>query len=182
MFPNAERGLPYPVFRLVAYLVPMVNIELAIVNYSGEILLSYRKSSTDIPKSGWHLPGGIVRVGERLNQRVKRTAEIEVGFEVSGERIIAVSETLISKKISRRHFVSFLVVCKPKFNLAQIRSQNQKELLSWFAADKIPKNLIANHERYRDMLMRLCKAGPTQFEQVMIVNQDEAFTRIVNNQ
>ena len=177
MFPNAENGLNYPLFRMVAFLVPMVNVELAIINTSGEILLTYRRSSPDIPIPGWHLPGGIVRVGERLQDRIKKTAETEVGFRLTEERIVAMSETLIPKKMSRRHFISFLVICRPKDYDSTIHDYSDLNKFRWFKAEEIPADLISNHSRYRAILKKLCQTGLKQFKSILVVEQSEDFTR-----
>ena len=173
MFPNAEKGLSYPIFRTVAFLVPMVNIELACIDSNGKILLTRREASSDIPTEGWHLPGGIIRVGEKLTTRIKKTATLELGFDICNEKIISFSETIVPHKIARRHFVSFLAVCEPKISDENLGIKSCPG--SWFGCDELPNDLIINHERYRNLLKQLCRTKGTEFDALMFVKQCEKF-------
>lgn len=174
-FSDVENGLSYPIFRLAAYLVPMVNIELAIINETEEILLTFRKSSTDIPISGWHLPGGIIRVGETLEERVEKTAELELGLSIYEQKIVAMTETLIPKKISRRHFISFLVVCKLKVSNSDALINEGIKNFDWFKLDQLPVDLIPNHERYRPFFDKYSSMKDSEIDSIVIIKQDKAF-------
>ena len=151
----------------------MVNIELAIINLKGEVLLTHRNASSDIPIAGWHLPGGIIRVGEKLQDRIKKTALDECGFLPIEHRIIGISETLIEKKIARRHFLSILVVCICETQiLPNTISKGSKEM-RWFASKEIPVDLIPNHERYREILTRLCCTRGTMYKPILTIDQGD---------
>ena len=55
------------VFELVSTLTPMINVDLLIKNEMGQTLFSWRD---DIHSGkGWHLPGGIIRLKETLEER-----------------------------------------------------------------------------------------------------------------
>ena len=173
MFPNAEQGLRYPVFRTAAFLVPMVNIELACIDSNGKVLLTRREASSDIPAEGWHLPGGIIRVGEKLTTRIKKTAMQEMGFDIINEKIISFSETIVPNKISRRHFISFLAVCEPQIKKGKLSTKSNQG--SWFGYDELPNDLIVNHERYRNLLEQLCKSKGRAYDSMMFIKQCEKF-------
>jgi colanic acid biosynthesis protein WcaH len=56
-------GLPEPIFRLLARLTAMVNVDLLVRNDRRETLLTWRQ---DDLYRGWHIPGGIIRYKERM--------------------------------------------------------------------------------------------------------------------
>ena len=180
-FSNPENGLAYPVFRLVAFLVPMINVELAIINSQGKILLTPREASPDIPRKGWHLPGGIIRIGEKLEDRIKKTAQLEVGLSLSEIRIVAYTETLVPRKISRRHFISFLAICRIDENIS-LNNTNNGHGTAWFNSKEIPPDLIVNHERYRAVIKQLCKSNGTSYNSLMFIEQCGTFEKEFNTE
>ena len=66
-YENAIDGLPDEVFTYISTVTPLVNVDLLIRNDKGEILLSWRY---DYRRSGWHIPGGIIRYKETFEQRI----------------------------------------------------------------------------------------------------------------
>lgn len=181
IFSNPENGLAYPIFRLVAYLVPMINVELAIINSQGKVLLTPRGASPDIPRKGWHLPGGIIRVGERLEDRIRKTAQSEVGLSLLEIRIVAYTEILVPRKISRRHFISFLAICGIDENISQSNENNGYEA-AWFDSSEIPPDLIVNHERYREVLKQLCDSKGASLNSLMFIEQCKIFEKEFKNE
>ncbi|MBK8750866.1 MAG: NUDIX hydrolase [Candidatus Competibacteraceae bacterium] len=108
--PSPNKGLPEEVFLLVSRLTPLVNVDLLIRNKEGHILLTWRDD--EIFGSGWHIPGGCVRLGERFADRIKAVAAIELGVNVSFEPIpVGVFETIVPERNNRQHHVSILFDC-----------------------------------------------------------------------
>ncbi len=140
-----ERGLSYFFFRLAGYMLPLINIELLIYDKQEKVVMSWRQKSKDVPVAGWHLPGGIFRIGETIDQRVKRTAEIEVGAIIDSWRIIGITETILPIRISRRHFISLLVECDMKDKNLPLAND-----IKFFR--KAPENIILNHKRYAPII------------------------------
>ncbi len=107
--PTPQQGLPEPVFEMVTTLTPMVNVDLLIRDDTGRILLVWRED--DICGCGWHIPGGIVRYKERMEDRLQKTAEKELGTRVAFDKVpIAINEVFVEQEI-RGHFISFLYQC-----------------------------------------------------------------------
>ncbi len=106
---NPNRGLPLEIFYFVSRLVPMVNVDLLIKDQMGRTLLAWRDDA--FCGSGWHVPGGIVRYKERLEDRIRQVALQEIGTDVDFDsEPIAVNEVFVQHQ-TRGHFISFLYKC-----------------------------------------------------------------------
>lgn len=118
--------LPEPIFEMVTTLTPMVNVDLLIRNEKGSILLVWRED--EICGWGWHIPGGIVRYKERLEDRIRKTAEKELGTTVVYDKTpIAVNEVMVAQQV-RGHFISFLYNCCLPAEYPQIKEVCRGEI------------------------------------------------------
>src|SRR5687768_9624538 len=107
---DPRRGLPQPVFDLLGRITPVLNVDLLIRNDQREILLTWRD---DELYHGWHVPGGVVRFKERMEDRVAAVARIELGTSVTMQpEPLAVTQIILDERPARGHFVSFLFDCK----------------------------------------------------------------------
>ena len=103
---NPEIGLPDEIFYLVGRLTPYVNIDLLIKIPNLGSVLTWR----DDPHtgSGWHIPGGIVRLREDIHERVRKVANLELGVELESISGPIEVNQIISKQKERSHFISLL--------------------------------------------------------------------------
>ena len=84
----------------------MVNVDLLIKNNKKQTLLTCQ--NTVKAKPGWHLPGGIVRLGETLNERVRKVGLIELGVKVKNISLKPIDfKQIILNQDNRSHFFSF---------------------------------------------------------------------------
>ncbi len=162
-----EQGLNYFMFKLASYMLPLVNIELLVYNKEEKVAMSWREKSKDVPIAGWHLPGGIFRIGETLEERVKKTAEKELGVNIDSWRIIAITETILPIRISRRHFISFLIECDFIENDSSLNSE-----IRFFK--EAPDNIIINHKRYVSIISKGRKGN----QEVRFIGNDSRLTNI----
>src|SRR6186713_2574834 len=104
-------GLPEPIFRLLARLTAMVNVDLLVRNDRRETLLTWRQ---DDLYRGWHIPGGIIRYKERMETRVAEVARAELGAAVTvkGAAPVAMNEIIHLDRKARGHFIAFLFECE----------------------------------------------------------------------
>ncbi len=144
-----ESGLPEAVFEFITRITPVVNVDLLIKDEIGRTLLSWRDDT--LHGKGWHIPGGIVRFREHLEERIKKVAELEIGAEVKFEiSPIAVNQIINYERDIRGHFISILYKC---FLSSEFVPQNQNMssrdngFLKWHKT--CPQNLIKVHEIYR---------------------------------
>ncbi|WP_415399213.1 hypothetical protein [Synechococcus sp. W4D4] len=140
-----EIGLPQSIFEGASYLLPLVNVEVVIRNKLGHIGLTWRERARDVPKAGWHIPGGIMRVGEAIGDRVFLTCMNECGIRPDSWTAVACSETILPIKDSRRHFISFIV----EIDSWEFVDRRKASSLEFFS--NIPENIIENHRRYKDL-------------------------------
>lgn len=133
------------VFHLVSSLIPIINVDLLIRNEFDHILLSWRDD--EYAGKGWHVPGGVVRHKESLEERIINTSIEEIGVVVDyNMEIISVQEIIDYTKNIRSHFISLLFDCFLQSNV-KIKNINGKGQLTWF--DSCPNNLLKYHECYR---------------------------------
>ena len=108
--PDPSKGLPEEVFHYISKTTPLVNVDLLIKDEGGRTLLSWRDDEHS--GVGWHVPGGIVRFKESLEERVRKVSETEIGAFVSFERVpLAVNQCIHSEREIRSHFISILYRC-----------------------------------------------------------------------
>jgi colanic acid biosynthesis protein WcaH len=157
---DAHNGLPEELFLLVSGIIPVPNVDLLITNSHNQILLSWRD---DIYYGkGWHIPGGCMRYGETMQERVQKTALNEIGSTViiNGEPI-AIRDAIreyrdgIEHPNERGHNVAILFDCSLPKNFAidnRGKIETEAGYLKWF--DKIPDNMLRIHDVYADKLKR----------------------------
>lgn len=146
------KGLPEDLFLYVSSITPLVCVDLLIKDESNKVLLSWRDDK--YASKGWHIPGSVVRHGEKLEFRLKEAAIREIGYDLYFEREpIMVSEFILKNRGERSHVIAFLYSCKVS-NSFDIDNKDRKETdpgyLKWF--DKCPDDLIKLHDIYRDII------------------------------
>jgi len=145
---DSSSGLPEELFFFISRLTPMVNVDLLIKDENGRTLLSWRDDS--FAGAGWHLPGGIVRFKEKLEERVLKVAETEIGTVVEFDPVPVTINQVICKHDTRGHFISILYKCflSNKFIPTNTGLTNtDKGYLMWH--DSCPENMVEVHEMYR---------------------------------
>ena len=146
-------GLPEEVFLLLSRLIPMVNVDLLIKDDQERTLLTWRD---DIYHGcGWHIPGGVLRFGETLHERVAAVAKLELGCDVVfDDQPIATMEYIAETRRERGHAISFLYRCKlstepPK----QLKYQEGDPIPGMYAfLDQAPENLLKVQDMYREYI------------------------------
>jgi len=155
---DARSGLPQELFLLISSLTPVPNVDLLICNEQNQVLLSWRNDQHYGP--GWHIPGGCIRFGETMMERIQKTALAELGCTVRCDsEPIAVREVIrppvmaLENPDERGHNVAILYRCYLPDSY-EINNGNRKETdagyLRWFS--KFPDNLLSVHDVYRDVL------------------------------
>lgn len=146
--PNPSSGLPEDVFLFISRLTPMVNVDLLIKDENGRTLLSWKEDSFYGPS--WHIPEGIIRFKEKLETRIKKVAETEIGTAVEVEPVPIAINQIICDHDTRGHFISMLYKCflSSKY-VPENKGLTEKDngYLKWH--DSCPENLVNVHEMYR---------------------------------
>ncbi len=146
--PHPESGLPEEVFLFISRITPIVNVDLLVKDEDSRVLLSWRDEA--FAGAGWHLPGGIVRFKEKLEERILKVAETEVGAKVKFDPVPVAINQVICEHKTRGHFISILYKCflSKEFIPKNIGlSEKNTGYLKWH--NTCPGNLIKVHEMYR---------------------------------
>ena len=145
---DPANGLGEDLFLTVASLTPIVNVDILVVK-DGCVLLSWRDDEQC--GSGWHLPGGCVRLKETLEQRLHVCAKKELGTDIICDmKPLLVTENINPKRDKgRTHFISFLYGCVlvDENKLLLLDSKEIKGHLGWF--NQIPEHFLSVQDFYR---------------------------------
>jgi ADP-ribose pyrophosphatase YjhB (NUDIX family) len=147
--PNPTLGLPDDLFYYISRTTPLINVDLLIKDEKGRTLLTWRDDK--YAGKGWHLPGGILRFKEMLEDRIKIVSETEVGAIVRFEsQPIAMHQLINREREVRSHFISLLYKCSLPSSFVPLNkdlSPKDAGYAKWH--DSCPDDLLKIHEVYR---------------------------------
>ncbi|OGF47557.1 MAG: hypothetical protein A2231_04435 [Candidatus Firestonebacteria bacterium RIFOXYA2_FULL_40_8] len=150
--PKPSSGLPEELFLYVSRITPLINVDLLIKDEKGRTLLAWRDD--EYCGKGWHVPGGIVRFREKMEERVKKVAQIEIGSQIKiNPRPIAFNQLIHRERKVRSHFISFLFLCSlPKKYVLKNKGlvAGEAGYLKWH--EKYPDNMIKWHKIYKNQI------------------------------
>ena len=144
-------GLPEDIFLFASRLTPITNVDLLIKDERNRVLLAWRDD--EYAGSGWHLPGGIVRFKESMQERVRKVSEIEIGVDVDFTPHPIDFNEIILDHDTRGHFISFLYECFLSSDFEPNNGnllESEPGFLKWH--NSAPQNLVEVHEIYRDSI------------------------------
>lgn len=102
---DPHKGLPQEVFEALVKIVPFVACEIIIMNEKKEFFMTWR---ADNWHTGWHFPGGLMRFRERFEDRLRKTAQRELGVDIIKYRFLLPINYLDSR---HAHGVSLVFEC-----------------------------------------------------------------------
>lgn len=115
---------------------PLVGVG-ALIHAGGRFLLIRRANE---PGRGlWSIPGGLVEVGEKLTDAVKREVKEETGIEVEVERLIDVIENIVLDEDGRVkfHYVLIDFEAKPLSENLEIHPSPEVLEARWFTPEEM---------------------------------------------
>ncbi|MBU1177344.1 NUDIX hydrolase [Patescibacteria group bacterium] len=132
------KKLPFSEFKSIYSRVPRLCVEIMVKTNNGVLLL---KRNIDPEKGKWHLPGGTVLKGERLEDTVKRVAMEEIGVKVKVGEVLDIIEYFIKGYFGQMVGIIFSV--EPISKNFKIDKNTQE--FRFFKI--IPKNTIKQHKK-----------------------------------
>jgi mutator protein MutT len=115
---------------------PIIGVGAVIIK-DGKILLEKRKNEPG--KGKWSIPGGLVELGESVEQTVIREVKEETGLEVEKPEHIDVVDNVVRDENGKvkYHFVIIDYFVKLKGGTLEARSDAEE--LRWVAFDEVEK-------------------------------------------
>lgn len=113
---------------------PLVGVG-AVVIRDGEVLLVKRKYEPG--KGLWSIPGGLVELGERLRDAVRREILEETGVEVEVGALLDVIDNIVRDEDGRVRFHYVLVDFLAKPLGGSARASGDAEETKWFKRDEL---------------------------------------------
>ncbi len=115
---------------------PVVGVGVVIL-CNGKILLEKRKGEPG--KGKWSVPGGLVELGESVENAVMREVKEETGLEVDSPKLIDVVDNIIRDENGevKYHFVILDYFVKLKGG--ELEAADDAEELEWVALDDVEK-------------------------------------------
>ena len=149
---NPTEGLPDEIFYYISRTTPLINVDLLIKDEIGRTLLAWRDDK--YAGKGWHIPGGIIRHKETMENRILEVVKNEIGVKVEyNNKPIAVNEMIHLDKTDRSHFISILYKCFLSSSFVPTNEGldiDKPGYLMWH--DECPKDLLKFHEMYRELI------------------------------
>ena len=128
---------PLKLYKEFGKYFPFSTVDVIIRDDGGSFILT--KSSIPPYVGKWHLPGGLVRKGEKLGNAAKRSVKKELNLEIKVEKFLGTYEN----PIPARHDISHVFVAS--VIKGKIQNDFQSKNVKFFK--KPPKNTIRYHMR-----------------------------------
>lgn len=139
---DENNNIDYNLFLYFTELFPNITIEVIIRDSTGRVLLLWRDDEQF--GQGWHLPGGILRLGETMKFRHDNVLKNECGLDPKQDIISSVFHKEIEQyfeyRRNRKHGISFVYNVKVNND---IKIGNDAK---WFS--EIPDNILKEHMIY----------------------------------
>ena len=115
---------------------PVVGVGAVIV-CDGKLLLEKRKNEPG--KGKWSIPGGLVELGESVEQTVVREVEEETGLEVEKPEHIDVVDNIIRDESSRVKYHFVIIDYFMKLKGGTLKAASDAEELKWVPLSDVEK-------------------------------------------
>ena len=136
---------------------PVIGVG-AVVICKGKILLEKRKGEPGRGK--WSIPGGLVELGERIEETVIREVKEETGLDVESPELIDVVDNISVDDDGRVRYHFVIVDYFVKLKGGTLKAADDAEELRWVAFNQVEKYDLTKtfrgfFERNREKLEKL---------------------------
>jgi 8-oxo-dGTP diphosphatase len=114
---------------------PLIGVGAVIVS-GGRVLLVRR--DTEPLRGEWSVPGGMLELGEKLREGVRREAMEETGLDVEPGEVLDVFDSIFTDALGRTqyHYVLIDYLCRPVSGEAQAGSDVSD--VRWVTPEALP--------------------------------------------
>ena len=141
MSKNATKRLSQKEFAAIFSKVPRLVVDAVIKTRAGIV---FAKRGIEPWKGFWHLPGGTVRLNERLEDAVVRIMQEETGLMVKVGKSLGAIEYLYAKNGIHNHSVSIVFLVTPREGI--LRGSPQGREVHYFS--RMPRHVIAEQKAF----------------------------------
>ena len=141
------KKLPTEVFEEIYRQVPRLCVEV-IIDTSQGIILTKRLIP---PCNMWHVPGGTVYFGEKLEEAVNRIADDELGVKINIKNMMGIIEYPKLCEKHSIHAVGIAFLCELKPEGQKFRGSFQAEEIKTFKT--IPDNTVPEQKRFLEKFL-----------------------------
>lgn len=136
---------------------PMVGVG-AVILHNGKILLEKRKN--DPGKGKWSIPGGLVELGERVEETVVREVKEETGLDVEKPEHVDVVDNVSFDEDGKVKYHFVIIDYFVKLVGGTLSAASDAEELEWVTLDNVEKydltkTFMAFFQRNKDKLKSL---------------------------
>jgi len=103
-----------------------------VVIHERKVLLIKRKYEPF--KGAWCLPGGFIRLDERIEEAVIREIKEETGIDVEVKELLGIFDSI--RRDPRGRVISIAFLCEPK--TLGLKTSGETEDAGWFTIDELP--------------------------------------------
>ena len=143
-----DKKLPKEVFDKIYRQAPRLCVEVIIDTPQG-IILTKRLIPPCIGM--WHIPGGTVCLGEKLEEAVIRVADDELGVQIDIKNIVGIIEYLGLYGNGHSHAIGIAFLCELKSEEQKFRGSFQAEEIKAFKT--IPDNTIPEQKIFLEKFL-----------------------------
>ena len=115
---------------------PIIGVGAVIIK-DGKILLEKRKNEPG--KGKWSIPGGLVELGESVEQTVIREVKEETGLEVEKPEHIDVVDNVVRDENGEIKYHFIIIDYFVKLKGGTVKAASDAEELKWVALDEVEK-------------------------------------------
>jgi len=119
-----------------------IIVSAIIENNEGEILIGKKHSNKGVYLDAWHIPGGGIEEGERIEEGLKREIKEETNLEITDIKLIHFSDDITTRlqddKTEEIHMIFLEFECKTETE--NFSPSDDLEVLKW-----VPKAEIRNY-------------------------------------
>lgn len=122
----------------------LVGAVVIVINEAGQILLEQRKQ----PEGSWAIPGGLMELGESVEDTARRELYEETNLKVGGLKLINVYSG--SKNFSRlpngdEFYVVTIAFYTQEYEGSLIVNRSESLDFKFFSIDQLPEKLVKSH-------------------------------------
>lgn len=114
---------------------PLIGVGAVIVE-AGRVLLVRR--DTEPLRGEWSVPGGMLELGEKLRDGVRREVQEETGIDVEPGEVLDVFDSIFTDALGRTqyHYVLIDYLCRP--HGGEPRAGSDVSDVRWVSVDALP--------------------------------------------